>query len=161
MSSDTHCGAQTTWATSGPESVGTSTLSPMAGEYGPGSRLYSRPYRSKLTAIIMPIWPDYVVYRRPDRRPPPRAPHFLWPERTVVPRPSHPPARTRRPSPGGDPVSEVRLPDREEMQLPHADPPGVEPAGEGVRQQQVMPAGVRADHRLPCIPLGRPAVCHA
>jgi hypothetical protein len=37
-SSDIHCGAQTHSATSGPESVGTSTLSPMAGEYGPGSR---------------------------------------------------------------------------------------------------------------------------
>jgi hypothetical protein len=38
MSSDTHCGAHTHWATSGPESVGTSTLSPMVGEYAPGSR---------------------------------------------------------------------------------------------------------------------------
>jgi hypothetical protein len=38
ISSDTHCGAQTHWATSGPESVGTSTLSPMAGVWAPGSR---------------------------------------------------------------------------------------------------------------------------
>ena len=38
ISSGTHCGAHTHSATSGPESVGTSTLSPMAGEYAPGSR---------------------------------------------------------------------------------------------------------------------------
>ena len=37
-SSDTHCGAQMHSATSGPASVGTSTLSPTAGVYEPGSR---------------------------------------------------------------------------------------------------------------------------
>ena len=38
MSSETHCGAHMHSATSGPESVGTSTLSPIDGEYAPGSR---------------------------------------------------------------------------------------------------------------------------
>ena len=38
ISSETHCGAHMHSATSGPESVGTSTLSPIDGEYGPGSR---------------------------------------------------------------------------------------------------------------------------
>ena len=37
-SSETYCGAQMHSATSGPESVGTSTLSPTLGVYGPGSR---------------------------------------------------------------------------------------------------------------------------
>ena len=36
ISSLTHCGAHTHSATSGPESVGTSTLSPMPGVYAPG-----------------------------------------------------------------------------------------------------------------------------
>ena len=38
MSSSTHWGAQMHSATSGPESVGTSTLVPTDAWYGPGSR---------------------------------------------------------------------------------------------------------------------------
>src|SRR5258708_30701735 len=59
-SSSTHCGAHMHMATSGPLSVGTSTLVPTAGEYGPGAGEYRRPYCSKLTAIILPTAPEYV-----------------------------------------------------------------------------------------------------